>query len=197
MSSSRCIGRGCTTARATWKAQRSFWCERIGTEVWGTSISTSTRNGCASKTCSIPIGRRVMIHILRASGLVAIVVAAGACASAVASGPEAIARLERQRASNPQSEPVLRSLGIAYYKSGNLKDGLTAEGQNDFGTARSAYSSYDEYGRTSRVRHVLEARLASLQRKELLETVRADVRNEEQLAQQTGAPNVVAVMPLT
>ena len=114
---------------------------------------------------------------------------------------------------------MLRSLGIAYYKSGNLKDartaleqarklnprdgtaalylGLTAEGQNDLATALAAYSSYVEYGRTSRVRHALESRLASLQRKELQEMARAEVRNERQLAQISGAPNVVAVLPLT
>ena len=162
-----------------------------------------------------------MIYIVRSVGLVAIVLGVAACATggASAGGPEAVARLERERASSPQSEPVLRSLGIAYYKSGSLKDartaleqarklnprdgtaalylGLTAEGQNDFVTARAAYSTYVEYGRTSRVRHALESRLASLQRKELQEMARAEVRNERQLAQIPGAPNVVAVLPLT
>lgn len=160
------------------------------------------------------------MQIVRSVGLVAIVVGAAGCATVGAGvgGPEAIARLERERASHPQSEPVLRALGIAYYKSGNLKDaraaleqartlnrrdgtvalylGLTAEGQNDFATAREAYSSYVEYGRTSRVRHALEARLASLQRKELQEAARVAIRNEQQLAQVSGAPNVVAVLPL-
>ena len=162
-----------------------------------------------------------MKYIVRSVGLVTIVLGVAACATGGASavGPEAVARLERERASSPQSEPVLRSLGIAYYKSGNLKDartaleqarklnprdgtaalylGLTAEGLNDFATARAAYSTYVEYGRTSRVRHALESRLASLQRKELQEMARAQVRNERQLAQVPGAPNVVAVLPLT
>src|SRR5204862_8219075 len=188
------------TARATSRVQRSFSCERIVTGTWDMSTCSSTRSGCASKTCSILIGRRLMIYIVRSVGLVAIVLGVAACATggASAGGPEAVARLERERASSPQSEPVLRSLGIAYYKSGNLKGartaleqarklnprdgtaalylGLTAEGQNDFATARAAYSTYVEYGRTSRVRHALESRLASLQRKELQEMARAEVR---------------------
>ncbi|HKW08741.1 MAG TPA: tetratricopeptide repeat protein [Gemmatimonadaceae bacterium] len=144
---------------------------------------------------------------------------AAACATAGAGGPEAIARLERERSTNPQSEPVLRSLGIAYYKSGNLKEaraaldqatkldprdgtaalflGLTAEAQNDFVAARTAYLSYVQYGRTSRVRHALEARLAALQRKQLEETAKAEVRDERRLAQVAGTPNVVAVLPLS
>jgi tetratricopeptide (TPR) repeat protein len=144
-----------------------------------------------------------MMHSVRTAGLVAAAVCAAACASGGASGPEAIARLERERSSNPQSEPVLRSLGIVYYKNGRLKDaraaldqaikssphdgtaalylGLTAEGQNDFAAARTAYATYVEYGRTSRVRRALESRLAA----------------EQRLAQVPGTPNVVAVLPLT
>src|SRR5256714_7594664 len=155
---------------------------------------------------------------LRFTGLTVGVIFATSCATAVASGPAAIARLERERATNPQSEPVLRSLGIAYYKSGNLKDaraaleqaarlnprdgtaalylGLTAEGQNDFATALRAYASYVEHGRTSRVRHVLEARLASPQRRELQETARREVREEQRLGHGARAPNAVAVLPL-
>ena len=142
-----------------------------------------------------------------------------ACASGGAAGPEAIARLERARSSNPRSEPVLRSLGIAYYKSGNGKDarevleqataldphdgtaalylGLAAEAQNDLAAAQRAYQSYVEYGRTSRVRRALEARLAALQRRQLQEAARSAVTDEQRLAQVPGAPNVVAVLPLT
>jgi tetratricopeptide (TPR) repeat protein len=160
-----------------------------------------------------------MMHSVRTAGLVAAAVCAAACASGGASGPEAIARLERERSSNPQSEPVLRSLGIVYYKNGRLKDaraaldqaikssphdgtaalylGLTAEGQNDFAAARTAYATYVEYGRTSRVRRALESRLAALQRRQLQEAARAEVRDEQRLAQVPGTPNVVAVLPLT
>ena len=159
------------------------------------------------------------MRLLGVTALIVIVSTADCATTGVAGGPEAIARLERARSANPQSEPVLRSLGIAYYKSGNLTGarsvldqamklnprdgtaalylGLTAEGQNDFGAARTAYSSYVQYGRTSRVRRALEGRLAALQRRQLLETARAQVRDERQLAQQAGAPNVVAVLPLT
>src|SRR2546423_10680365 len=146
------------------------------------STCSSTHSGCASKTCSILIGRRLMIYIVRSVGFVAIVLGVAACATggASAGGPEAVARLERERASSPQSEPVLRSLGIAYYKSGNLNGartaleqarklnprdgtaalyiGLTAEGQNDFATAAAAYSTYVGYGRANRVKHVIESR---------------------------------------
>lgn len=159
------------------------------------------------------------MRLARWTSLTAAVVLATSCATGTASGPEAIARLERERSAHPTSEPVLRSLGIAYYKSGNLKDaraaldrattldqrdgtaalylGLTAEGQGDLATARRAYSSYVEHGRTSRVRRALEARLAALQRRELQEAARAQVRNEQRLAQVPGAPNVVAVLPLS
>lgn len=160
------------------------------------------------------------MYSVRRAGLSWIVaLAAAACASGGASGPEAIARLERARASNPQSEPVLRSLGIAYYKSGNSKDartaleqataldphdgtaalylGLAAEAQNDIAAAQRAYASYVRYGRTSRVRRALEARLATLQRRQLQETARSEVRDEQRLTQVPGTPNVVAVLPLT
>ena len=160
------------------------------------------------------------MYSVRRSGLSCLVaLAAAACASGGASGPEAIARLERARSSNPRSEPVLRSLGIAYYKSGNSKDarvvleqataldphdgtaalylGLAAEGQNDLAAAQRAYASYVKYGRTSRVRRALEARLAALQRRQLQEAARSAVTDEQRLAQVPGAPNVVAVLPLT
>jgi TolB-like protein len=162
------------------------------------------------------------MRIVKSVGFFALALGAAACATMgggeTAGGPEAIARLEQERANNPQSEPVLRSLGIAYYKSGKLTEartalehatklnprdgtaalylGLTAEGQNDFATARTAYASYVEYGRTSRERHALEARLAALQRKQLEETARAEVRDEQKLGQVAGTPNVVAVLPL-
>jgi tetratricopeptide (TPR) repeat protein len=155
---------------------------------------------------------------IRSTAPMMLVVALAGCASRAVRGPEAIAKLERERSVNPRSEPVLRSLGIAYYKSGNLKDaraaledavtlnprdgtaalylGLTAEAQNDLPVARRAYSSYVQYGHTSRVRRALEGRLAALQRRELQETARSEVREEQRLAQVTGAPNVVAVLPL-
>ena len=160
-----------------------------------------------------------MVSVRRSGLSYLVALAVAACVSGGVSGPEAIARLERARSSNPRSEPVLRSLGIAYYKSGNSKDaravleqataldprdgtaalylGLAAEAQNDLAAAQRAYASYVEYGRTSRVRHALEARLAALQRRQLQEAARSAVTDEQRLAQVPGAPNVVAVLPLT
>jgi len=159
------------------------------------------------------------MRVVRWIGRIAALLGVAACATTGAKGPEAIARLERDRASNPQNEAVLRSLGIAYYKSRSfpaartaldqavkldprdgtaaLYLGLTAEEQSDFATARQAYASYVRYGRTSRVRHALESRLASLERKEIQNTARAEVQQEQRLAQVPGAPNVVAVLPLS
>lgn len=155
--------------------------------------------------------RRSLIIVLFAGG-------ATACATTAASGPEALARLESARTANPSSEPVVRSLGIEYYKNNRLKDaraaleqaakldprdgtaalylGLTAEAQGDLAAARTAYSSYVEYGRTSRVRRSLESRLASLQRKELVQSVKTQLQQEQQLGGVPGKPNVVAVPPM-
>src|SRR5213594_1467027 len=155
-----------------------------------------------------------------------ILIATGALAACASTGvggrsggPEGIARLERARALNPNSEPVLRSLGIAYYKSGKLTEaravleqavklnardgtaalylGITAEAQGDVPAARKAYASYVDFGRTSRVRRSLEARLAALQRREIVETAKAQLTQEQRLAAAPGTANVVAVMPLT
>ena len=145
--------------------------------------------------------------------------ATAACASAPVAGPEALAKLERARTANPRSAPVLRSLGIAYYKNGKIAEaraaldqavrldprdgtaalylGLTAETQNDLDVARAAYGSYVRYGRTSRVRRALEARLAALQRRSIEADAKAHVRDEQRLATVAGTPNVVAVMPLS
>src|SRR5438034_11586711 len=94
-----------------------------------------------------------------------------ACAPAIREPVEAIARLERARADRPTSEPVLRSLGVAYYKAGRLGDarvsleqavsldasdavaalylGMTAEALDDPSAARAAYAGYLRVGRAS------------------------------------------------
>src|SRR4051794_24095840 len=99
-----------------------------------------------------------------------VALAAAACVTGRASGPEAIARLEPERSSNPRSEPVLRPLGLAYYKSGNSKDartmpeqrtvldprertaalylGLATEAQNAVAAADRAYASCVQCGWT-------------------------------------------------
>lgn len=141
-----------------------------------------------------------------------------ACASGGLTPAESIARLERDQRSAPQSATVNRSLGIAYYKAGRLAEarraletasqleptdgttalylGLTAEAQNDLPTARRAYSSYLRYGRTSRVRGQLEARLVALQQKELQAEARTALAQEQSLASATTSPRTVAVLPL-
>ncbi|MDE3150609.1 MAG: tetratricopeptide repeat protein, partial [Gemmatimonadota bacterium] len=143
----------------------------------------------------------------------------GGCATAGTVGPDGLARLEHARAENPQSAAANRALGIAYYQlhrypearealqraaAADPKDGttqlflgMTAEAQNDLAAARTAYSSYVQYGRTARVRHLLEDRLAALDHKELMLAAKQDVANEAQLSSQPGARTTVAVLPLT
>lgn len=165
------------------------------------------------------------MRFVRSSLAVLAGLALGACASAGVGAhgggdpAVAIARLEKQRAASPKSEPVLRALGIAYYRAHRYGDaratltqaatldprdgttalflGLTAEQQNDLPAAREAYSSYLKVGRTKQVRRQLEARMSALAKKELQVAAKAAVQQEAQLAGQPGAPNVVAVMPMT
>lgn len=147
----------------------------------------------------------------------------GACASggrpaAAGSGDAAaIAKLETQQKAKPTSAGVVRALGIAYYKAGripearqtlekarqlNPKDGTTAlylglaaEQAGDLTAARDAYSSYLTFGRTQRVRSQLQARLASISRKELEQSAKTAVANEATLSAEPGDPRTIAVMP--
>lgn len=142
-----------------------------------------------------------------------------ACAPAIQGNAASIARLERQRAAHPNSEEAIRSLGIAYFKAKRFPEahtllqqaatmdpkdgvaalflGLTAESQNDLATARTAYSTYLQVGRTRRVRAQLEARLAVLQRKQLEADLKKAIANEQQLASVPGSPRTVAVLPFS
>ena len=140
--------------------------------------------------------------------------------SALAAQPSAaaVARLEKARAARPNDAAVARSLGIALYKQGKFPEarthldqavkldprdgsaslylGLTAEQQNDLPGAKAAYQTYIRFGRTSKVRRQLEARLAAITRKELEVAAKSAVAQEQQLATQAGNEKVVAVMPL-
>jgi tetratricopeptide (TPR) repeat protein len=140
------------------------------------------------------------------------------CASSGQLNADGVSRLERARASRPNDPAVARSLGIAYYKarrydearkqldqavrldprdgSATLYLGLTAEQQHDIAGAKYAYQSYVRYGRTSKVRKQLEARLAALTRQELQVAAKAAVAQEQQLATKTASAKTVAVMPL-
>ena len=143
---------------------------------------------------------------------------ATACASGGQPRGDGVARLEKSRAARPNDAAVARSLGIVYYKANRHDDarkqldaavrmdprdgaaalflGLTAEQQKDIPAAKAAYQGYLKYGRTSRVRRQLEARLAALNRQELTDAAKAAVAQEQQLSGVQGSPRTVAVMPL-
>ena len=147
-----------------------------------------------------------------------LVVGLGACATGGMSAGDSVTRLEQQQRADPQSAAVNRSLGIAYYKAArhaearasletaskidprdgttSLYLGLTDEELGDLPAAKAAYSSYIQFGRTSRVRSQLQARLAALTRKELAADAKTAVRQEASLAGQKGDPRTVAVLPL-
>lgn len=158
-----------------------------------------------------------MIRWLRLAAL-ATIAATASCASSGQLSADALTRLEHTRSARPNDAAVSRSLGIAYYKAGRFEDaraqldhsvrldprdgtatlflGLTAEQQGDLAAAKAAYQSYVRYGRTSRVRRQLEARLAAITRQEIHLAAKSAVAQEQQLAMQQGSPMTVAVMPL-
>ena len=129
-----------------------------------------------------------------------------------------IERLERQRRANPNSVGVLRALGVAYYRAGRYADarpvleqarriaprdglvalylGMSAELSNDLPAARDAYTSYLRTGRTGRTKSQVRARLAALQRQELLASAKQAVAQEASLTQQPTSPTTIAVLPL-
>lgn len=142
-----------------------------------------------------------------------------ACATVRTGDADAVSRLEAQRRATPGSAAVQRALGIAYHQAKRETEaratletarrldprdgttllylGLAAEAQDDLPAARAAYSSYLQFGRTSRVRAQLQARLAALTRRELASDAKAAVAQEATIGTQAPAsPRVVAVMPL-
>lgn len=147
-----------------------------------------------------------------------LVVSLGACATGGMSSGDAIARLEEQQKASPTSAAASRSLGIAYYKADRNAEaraaletatkldprdgttalylGLTDEALGDLPAAKTAYSSYIQFGRTSRVRGQLQAHLAALTRKELVAEAKTAVAQESALASQPGNPRTIAVLPL-
>jgi tetratricopeptide (TPR) repeat protein len=157
-----------------------------------------------------------LVRTLVSLGLAASAV--GCASSGQMNKGDGITRLERTRATRPNDPAVIRSLGIAYYKAGRYPEartqldqavkldprdgsaalylGLTAEQQKDFPAAKAAYQGYVRYGRTSKIRKQLEARLAALTRQELQVLAKSAVAREQQLATQQGSARTVAVMPL-
>ena len=147
-----------------------------------------------------------------------LVASLGACATGGMTPGDAIARLEEQQKASPASAQTNRSLGIAYYKSNrnaearaaletaaklDPRDGTTAlylglsdEALGDLAAAKAAYSSYIQFGRTSRVRGQLQSHLAALTRKELTADAKAAVAQEATLSTRPGDPKTIAVLPL-
>jgi tetratricopeptide (TPR) repeat protein len=147
-----------------------------------------------------------------------LVLGLAACATGGMTAGESVTRLEQQKKASPTSAPVNRSLGIAYYKATRYPEaraaletaarldprdgttslylGLTDEALDDLSGAKAAYSSYIQFGRTSRVRSQLQSRLAALTRREIAADAKLAVRQEATLSTQPGNPRTVAVMPL-
>ncbi len=140
-------------------------------------------------------------------------------ASAQQSPDATLAKLERARAASPGSVAALRGLGIAYYKRQRFADartvldaarkldpkdgvvalyaGLSAEALEDYTGAKDAYNSYLQVGKTRSVRNDVRSRLVSLSRKEMHAAAKSAIANESRVAQQTGDPRAVAVLPMT
>ena len=158
------------------------------------------------------------MHILSARALALLcILALSGCASRPPG--DHISRLERQRDARPDAMRVLRALGVAYYREGRFADaarvltrahgldprdgvtalylGMSAEQQDDLAVARSAYESYVQHGRTSRVRRQLRSRLAALAHRELQAAARDAVAREASLSATPGPLTTVAVTPLT
>ena len=151
--------------------------------------------------------------------VLAFAVAPCACAPVISGSADNITRLETARRSDPASESVERSLGIAYFKANRYSDargvlqdavakdpkdgvaalylGLTAESQNDYDAARVAYESYLRVGRTERVKSQVDDRLQALKLKQIQLSAKAELAKEQQLASTPGPANTIAVMPFT
>jgi tetratricopeptide (TPR) repeat protein len=139
------------------------------------------------------------------------------CATAISGTGDSIARLEQARSSAPNSEPVQRSLGIAYFKANRLAEaraslqravamtpadgvaalylGLAAEAENDLPAARAAYEAYLTVGRTRGVKNQIAERLTVIARKEHEFAAKQAIARERQLFSSTVSPRTVAVMP--
>jgi TolB-like protein len=157
------------------------------------------------------------MRTIRGALLLGVTMTAAACASAISGSADSISRLESARAANPKSEPVQRSLGIAYFKANRFDDaraslqqaasmdqrdgvaalylGLTAEAQNDLPGAQKAYESYLAVGKTRSAKNQIRDRLEALKLKRIQADAKAALARESQLAVTAGPANTVAVMP--
>src|SRR3954469_19843144 len=91
-----------------------------------TSTCISTPNGCDSKTCSTPTCRSYRMTISRLLGACVTLALAAGCATVQLTPQASIAKLEQQRAAEPKSVPVLRALGVQYYKQQRYADARAA-----------------------------------------------------------------------
>lgn len=141
-----------------------------------------------------------------------------AAARAQAPASSGVLKLEARRQASPEAVPVLRALGIAYYKAARWADaravlqqartlapndgvvalylGMAAEQQGDLAAARTAYTSYLTVGRTSRTRRELRQRLAALTQAEIRAAAKQALVAEQQVGAQPGDARTVAVLPL-
>src|SRR5438270_3465177 len=158
------------------------------------------------------------MRMMRTGYVLGALLAAG-CATAISGSADSIARLEQERAADPKSESVERSLGVAYFKANRFDDartalqraaamdardgvaalylGLTAEAQNDIPGARKAYQTYLEVGRTRAAKNQIRARMEALKLKEVQVAARSALARESELAGVQAPENTVAVMPFT
>ncbi len=130
-----------------------------------------------------------------------------------------LTKLEQVRTANPSSVAALRALGITYYKRQRFADarsvldaarrldpkdgvsalyaGLAAEALEDYSSAKDAYNSYLQVGKTRKVRDDIRTRLVALSRAELRAAAKSAIVNEARIAEQAGDPRTVAVLPMT
>ena len=155
------------------------------------------------------------MRMIRLAALAAAALAASACATAISGSAQDISRLEQEHAGDPNSQPLQRSLGIAYFKANRFPDartalekatsmdkndgvaalylGMTAEQQNDLPAAESAYRTYLEVGKTRGVKNQIRDRMEALKLKAIQLQAKAALANESGAT--AGPANTVAVMP--
>ncbi len=130
-----------------------------------------------------------------------------------------LTKLETARTANPGSVAALRSLGIAYYKRQRFADartvldaarkldpkdgvsalyaGLAAEALQDFTSAKDAYNTYLQVGKTRSVRNDIRSRLVALSRSEMHAAAKTAIASEATIASEANNPRTVAVLPMT
>ena len=155
---------------------------------------------------------------VRAVATLGLSLLASGCLASGQVSADGVSRLQRARAVRPNDAKVVRALGLAFYKAQRYDSarvylrqstsldprdgtsalylGLASERLNDIAGAKAAYQTYQQYGRTSRVRRQLEGRLAALTRLELQMAAKTAIAQEQRLITQAGSPRTVAVMPL-